>query len=324
MQLTDIQIQPQYGSRVTVLPIPADPGFLRRASREQLALLIALMEGGDFSYFALAEKSGATRDQIDEALRYWEQAGVLTVSRTERAVQPQPKAESQAAPVLERAAQLPHYNTDETARFLETHPSTAALIECCQQELGKVFNTAESEIIIGMADYLSLGMEYILLLCAYCAKKGHKSLRYIEKTAISFHDAGIVSYEQLELHLKRLDLAYDAEQTLRQMFGIGQRALSKKEKEAFFRWTAEWELPTDVIAHAYEITVNRTKEPSVPYTNAILDKWHATGLTTLAAVEAAENAKKSQAVESSLSVGSSFDTDEFLDLAIARSYGGKK
>jgi len=319
MQMSNKKIQPHYGDRVAVLPVPRDGAILREASREQLAVLITLMAEGELSYFSVAEQSGATRAQIDDAIRYWEAAGVLSVTETERENAVPAQTAVQTTAPLERASQLPHYNTDEAARYLEKNPAAASLIDCCQQELGKIFNAAEAEILIGMLDYLALGPEYILLLCAYCAKKGRKSLRYIEKTAITLHDAGIVSYEQLELHLKKLDMAGEAEGKLREMFGIGQRALVKREREAFFRWISEWEMPLDVIAHAFEITVNRTKEPSVPYTNAILEKWNAEGLRTAEAVEEAEAAKKNNV---SIAVGSSFDTDDFLDLALKRSYGG--
>ena len=322
MQLTNIRIQPQYGSRVAVLPVPADAAVMRGATREQLAVLIALMSEGEFSYFSIAERSGATRDQIDDAVRYWETAGVLTVERTERAAAPAHAEEAPAKKTLERAAQLPRYNTDEAARYLEQNPAAASLIDCCQQELGKIFNTAEAEIIIGLLDYLSLGPEYILFLCAYLGKKGRKSLRYIEKTAIALHDAGVVTYEQLELHLRKLDRADEAEKQLRDLFGIGQRALVKREREAFFRWISDWEMPLDVIERAYEITVNRTKEPSVPYTNAILEKWNAEGVKTVEQVDEIEAAKKNPA--SAIAPGSSFETEDFFDLALKRSYGEKK
>lgn len=321
MQLTKIKIEPHYGSQVAVIPVPQKETVLREATREQLAVLIALMSGTEFSYFTLAEKCGATREQIDGAVRYWEQAGMLTALRTEQQSQPQATPAEKPAPAVERAAKLPHYNTDEAARYLEQNPTAASLIDCCQQELGKIFNTAEAEIIIGLLDYLSLDPEYILFLCAYLGKKGRKSLRYIEKTAISLHDAGVVTYEQLELHLKKLDLAESSEKQLRELFGIGERALVKRERESFFRWISEWEMPLEVIERAYEITVTRTKEPSVPYTNAILEKWNAEGIRTVEQVEEVEAGRKSA---SSIVPGSSFETEDFFDLALKRSYGDKK
>ena len=113
-----------------------------------------------------------------------------------------------------------------------------------------------------------------------------------------------------------MDRANSAEFALRDLFGIGKRALIKREREAFFRWISEWEMPLDVIERAYEITVGSTKEPSVPYTNAILEKWHAKGLKTLADVEA-EEAAKSPAAKPAMG---NFDTDDFFEAALSRSY----
>lgn len=320
MHVTNIKVIPQYGSRVSVVPMPAGNDAFRNATREQFSVLLALMAETETSYFTLAEKTGATRAQIDDAIAYWQSAGVLTLSVAKPTAEVSlPKEDTKSAPVPERAAQLPHYNTDEAARFLSKNPSATGLIDCCQQELGKIFNTAESEIIIGMLDYLSLDPEYILLLCAHSAKRGKKSLRYIEKMAISLHDTGILTYEQLEAHLKKLDAADDAEGALRTMFGIGKRALIKREREAFFRWTAEWEMPTDVIERAYEIAVGHTKEPSVPYTNAILEKWHAVGVRTAEDVDQFEETRKPS---KGVPTGTSFDTDDFFEAALQRSYGG--
>ena len=314
--MTNIKIQPHYGSRVTVLPVPEDPAILRKATREQLAVLIAIMSEVDFSYLHIAEKTGATRTQIEDALAYWQNAGLLSIEHTAPSESSAvPKPAQPASQTLPRADQLPHYNTDETARFLEKNPGTATLIDCCQQEWGKIFNTSESEIIIGLLDYLSLGPEYILLLCAYCARKGRRSLRYMEKMAISLHDAGITEYEQLEIYLQKLEHTDAAEAQLRKLFGIGQRALIKREKEAFFRWISEWQMPVEVIELAYEITVSRTKEPSIPYTNAILEKWNADGIRTVEAVEEAESARQMP-----MPPGTSFATDEVLELALKRSY----
>ncbi len=318
MQVTNIRVVPRYGTRVSVIPVPTDSGAMKEASREQLAVLLALMAEPETSYLSLSEKTGATRAQIDEAIAFWEEKGCLTLQKRETPAAVLPPKEDVKPSRPDRAAELPHYNTDEAARFLSRNPDTRFLIDCCQQELGKIFNTSESEIIIGLLDYLSLDSEYILLLCAHFGKKGKRSLRYIEKTAISLHDKGILTYEQLELHLKQQDAAEDAEAALRNMFGIGRRALIKKEKEAFFRWSALWEMPIEVIALAYEIAVARTGEPSVAYTNAILERWHTEGLSSVEAVERYEEAHRPAGKDTP--TGASFDTEDFFEAALQRSY----
>ena len=322
MRLTKIKITPHYGTRVTVVPVPADDALWKNATRDQLALLLVLLRDGECTHDVLSERSGVAKNDIDDALRYWINAGVISVEGIRPTAVKGDGYHGKAVHRPQRAAELPHYNTDEAARYLESHPSASNLIDCCQQELGKIFNTSEAEIVIGLLDYLSLDAEYILLLFAHCAKRDIKSLRYIEKMAITLHDGGIVTYEQLDHHLRKVDRASEAEHELRKLFGIGKRALIKREREAFFRWISEWEMPQDVIARAYEITVSATGEPSVPYTNAILEKWHAQGLITLAQVEAAEAEREKPA--SLKGVMGNFDTDDFFEAALSRSYDTKE
>ena len=319
MRMTKIKITPQYGTRVAVVPVPADGSLWKNATRDQLALLLVLMAEGECTPQMLCEKSGVSEKNLESALKYWMDADILSVEGIAAG-----KGETYRATVTrrpDRAAELPHYNTDEAAKYLESHPAASNLIDCCQQELGKIFNTSEAEIVIGLLDYLSLDPEYILLLFAHCAKWGMKSLRYIEKMAITLHDAGIVTYDQLDLHLKKADRVSRVEYALRDLFGIGKRALIKRERDAFFRWVAEWEMPLDVITRAYEITVGSTKEPSVPYTNAILEKWHAKGLTTLEAVEEEEAQRNPASGKGGMG---NFDTDDFFEAALRRSYDTPK
>ena len=321
MRMTKIKITPQYGTRVAVVPVPADGSLWKNATRDQLALLLVLMAEGECTPEELCEKSGVSEKNLEDALQYWVEAGILFVEGIHSAAVRSGGYRATVSKRPDRAAELPHYNTDEAAKYLESHPAASNLIDCCQQELGKIFNTSEAEIVIGLLDYLSLDPEYILLLFAHSAKRGMKSLRYIEKMAITLHDAGIVTYDQLDLHLKKADRVGQVEYALRDLFGIGKRALIKREREAFFRWVAEWEMPLDVITRAYEITVGSTKEPSVPYTNAILEKWHAKGLTTLEAVEEEEAQRTPSSGKSAMG---NFDTDDFFEAALRRSYDTPK
>lgn len=321
MRLTKIKITPQYGTRVAVVPVPEEESLWKNATRDQLALLLVLLAEGECTPDVLSQKSGVLKKNIDDALKYWIDSGVITVDGIRPTAAKNEGYRGTITRRPDRAAELPHYNTDEAAKYLENHPSASSLIDCCQQELGKIFNTSEAEIVIGLLDYLSLDPEYILLLFAHCAKREVKSLRYIEKMAITLHDAGIVTYDQLDQHLKKVDRANSAEFALRDLFGIGKRALIKRERDAFFRWISEWEMPLDVITRAYEITVSSTKEPSVPYTNAILEKWHAKGLKTLSDVEAEEAERTPTSGKNAMG---NFDTDDFFEAALKRSYDTTK
>ena len=77
----------------------------------------------------------------------------------------------------------------------------------------------------------------------------------------------------------------------------------------------------EIVRMAYEKTVSATNEPSVPYTNAILERWNAEGLRTAEEIRSyleEQEAKKNGNGKSGL--GNSFDTDDFFEAALRRSY----
>ena len=78
-----------------------------------------------------------------------------------------------------------------------------------------------------------------------------------------------------------------------------------------------------IVRMAYEITVNATNEPSVAYTNAILEKWNANGWKTAAEIEAGMNAereKREGSANGKKELGNSFDTDDFFEAALQRGF----
>ena len=77
----------------------------------------------------------------------------------------------------------------------------------------------------------------------------------------------------------------------------------------------------EIVRLAYEKTVAATNEPSVPYANAILERWNAEGLKTAEQIRAyleEQDAKKNGTGKREL--GNSFDTDDFFEAALRRSY----
>ena len=76
-----------------------------------------------------------------------------------------------------------------------------------------------------------------------------------------------------------------------------------------------------MVSRAYEMTVSATNEASVPYANAILERWNSEGIRTLEDVDKAE-AKRNETSKGESGNGS-FDTDDFFEAALKRSYNKK-
>ncbi|MFQ9149932.1 MAG: DnaD domain-containing protein [Eubacteriales bacterium] len=145
---------------------------------------------------------------------------------------------------------------------------------------------------------------------------------------MNLFDEGVDTVDALNAYIKRKDEFEDNVGKIRSLIGAGQRELTAKEKKCFTCWLDEWCFPIDVITRAYEVTVDKIGDPSVSYMNKVLENWKNSGLTTLEAVEASlENYKKKKAeaahgTETVNGAESGFQTDEFFEAALRRSYRG--
>ena len=109
---------------------------------------------------------------------------------------------------------------------------------------------------------------------------------------------------------------------------MGDRALTKKEERFFDKWTNEWAMPFELMAYAFDIAVDRTGKPGLEYMSKILSDWHAGGITTVDQAEAASAEYRRVTAETRTRLpkegegaeASSFDTDEFFEKALKRSY----
>ncbi|MBQ8276195.1 MAG: DnaD domain protein [Clostridia bacterium] len=315
-----------YGQQVVVLPLQPLLARADQATRRDLKLLFVLAADTrireDYAAEAdrVAAEAGVTRAQLDQALRFWQGAGVIDAVLSEEDAEteaaPAPKAETPKKH-LARADALPEYTTDQLSHLLETRTEARSLIDAAQQTCGRMFTTMEVGIVLGMLDALGLEEEYILTLLAWCTQHGKKSVRYAEKMAIALCDEEeIRDAEALNRYLRDREAKEGIISRLRTMFGADARSLTQKEKNAITRWLDSYGYGEEIIARAYEITVNATTKPSIPYADSILTRWHSQGITTLEEIDADARARG----EAQSGTPSSFDTDEYFEDALKRSY----
>lgn len=301
-----------------------------------LFIIAAKGEMDDSELDSIAESLGAERTELDLSLSYLRGAGIIssgtrarrTVKATEQSADKPENSEKSVEKATERSATkpekivetapaVPTYTAKEIEKIFDSQKELAALLDMCQNTAGRVFNTAESSTVLVLRDHLKLEPEYILSLIAYCTSKGKTSMRYIEKMAYTLTDKGIDTPAALEDHLYRRGVFESREGELRRLFGLGERALTAREHAAFERWCVTWAVSGELVKAAYETTINAIHEPSIPYTDKILEKWHAAGVKTPKDVE-----KLNEKTKPAAKMGSgSFDTDDIFEAALSRTYG---
>ena len=312
-----------FGQEVLVLPASV-LSHLDAATPEQLRVLLWLVS--DLSLVSkqkqLCKLAGCDAATAREAIGFWCNCGLLSEAGDSISTMASVSVDAPAKKKLQRADELPNYTSGELAELLEARASVRALIDEAQRILGKMFNPNEVNIMVGMLDYLGMNEECILLLLAHCKRIGKSNLRAIEKYAYAMVDKGINDVESMENEICTIEAMHTFEGEVRALFGMKSRALTSKESKMLSAWLS-FGYDINIVRMAYEITVNATGEASLPYTNAILEKWNANAWKTVAEIEAGMNAereKREGSVGNKKELGNSFDTDDFFEAALQRGF----
>lgn len=238
------------------------------------------------------------------------------------------KPEKKLAP----SAQTKNLTGEEIAEIVDGDDGFRGFVNECENICGKVFTPIDLSKIASLRRDLGFDGETIVLMFFYYAEKldavGKKlSVSYVEKAAYSLFNQGVRTYPQLQAYIKTTEERNTLNYRLRRLFGMGDRAFTKKEKGFFEKWSGEWNMPFEMIEFSFEITVNNTGKPSLDYMSRILSDWHAEGITTVCEAEKRSAERKEAVRYKSITKNtapeakeSSFDTDEFFEKALKRSY----
>ena len=313
-----------------ILPRAVEP-LLADADAADLRVLIyaALRDadGEDFEPKDAAEALALTESEVRSSVKFWRGAGLLGASR-------RPAAEKADAAVPAAAADVPapadkpqrnkapmQLSGAELCRVAKENADFSSLLHAAQQTAGWIFNESEIGIVASLYASLHLPGEFILNLIGYYVCKKEMPLRYVEKVAYDLCDKGITTPAALEEWLRRREESETHEGIVRRLFGLGQRTLTEKERVAVDSWFGLLGYGEDMVRAAYEKTVNTIGKASIAYAASILRAWHEAGYKTPADVEAAKGAKRAKPAAKSGKQPQSFDTEDFFEKAIRRSYG---
>ena len=317
-----IHINMNYGSGVAVLPQSA-LAYVDKAKKFDIKVLLLLASSDRYrmgKYEQLmADELGCEVSDISSSISFWNGVGVISVGDGVfeiKAISSKKQDVETNIPKRAKVTELPQYTSAELNALLQKHNNVVGLIDECQNVLGKIFTAADIKVLMGFVDYLGLDNDYILVLMHYAARNDMKSLRYIEKVAISCIDDGFTDAKVLQKALYAREEKAQIETKIKNMFGFGSRKFTSKEQKQVDAWTNTYNYDLEIIEKAYEITVSATNKPSVHYANAILEKWFAEGIKNIDDVNALLQAREQEKSDN----GSSFDVDDFFEAALKRSY----
>lgn len=341
-----MKIDLHFGTGVLTLP-SAVLDRIAGAGERDLKVLLMLGDPGVRAHLNpadLASHLGLSAEQVLCAIEYWRGAGLLsytdgqTVSPAESvsvkadSQELSAKSPRQSDPALQKNGVsvtivrsddgMPHYTAEEINRIFAQNGHLSGMIDECQNIFGKIFNPTEINRLMALTEYFGLECEYILLLAYYCKSIGKTSIPYLDKLARNFYNEGVDHVDTLGDRLGEMEAAADLGNYYRSLSGAGKRAFTEKENRFLEQWV-KWNVAPEVLKIAYEIAVDNTGAPSMPYTNKVLSNWKEAGYVTAeqvrSAIEEYKQKKEGRAAGNVSAANNSFATDEFFEAALKRS-----
>ncbi len=313
---------------ITLIPNCFLDEYMLKANGEFVKIYLYLLRsapsGNLPSLSVLADKMYCTERDILRAIRYWEKEGLLLLasddgqklsdvtftfpenhSKEKAAAAEPPKTtptpeepeplKPQAVPAqAETAAALPPQDplTPDQVKKLKEDEDIVQLLYIAEQYLARPLTVTDTNKILYFYEKLKFNTELIEYLVEYCVSKNHKSIRYIEKVALSWAQQGISTVEAAKETANQYSKTYF---TIFKALGIQNRNPVKSEMEIMDRWLHEWGFSMDLILEACKRTVLQTGSASFPYTDKILEDWRAAKVHCLADLEAVDANHKAKA-----------------------------
>lgn len=193
------------------------------------------------------------------------------------------------------------YTLDEIKEFRK-NPDISELFFIIETYLKHTLSSTDTNMVLYWLDELHFSTELVEYLVEYCITKGHSSLRYMNKVALGWADAGIKTVDQAKDDAAAHSQIY---YSVMKALGITGRNLVDSEVSLINKWVGEYGFDMELVKAACSKTISAIQKPSFEYTDSILTNWRKKDVHTLKDVEVldANFAKANKATGSGSSQG---------------------
>jgi len=323
---------------------------IKLAGSVQLKVLLWVLRhaGENFDSADISAALGANTADVNDAMRYWIETGLIGESATNEDEVLLPAAQesvAQSSPFTPPAATAttvaqPMPSKEELTQTSATQhvhrlqkpdgvfvaermlqsEEIGFLMQESQQILGRPISPALSSTLLMIHDDYGLPVDVIIMLLQYVKGNGKDNTHYIEAVAKNWVNDGIFTHEKAEDKLRQLDEVAKAWRVVENTVGISHRSPSAKEEQQTNRWMLEWKFRADMVREAYERCVNATGKLSMSYMNTILERWHKNNITTTKEA-AMEQSDKTATHKKEKERQTSYDIDEYERMSVLDTLG---
>ena len=179
------------------------------------------------------------------------------------------------------ASSQKEYTLDEIKEFRK-NPDISELFFIIETYLKHTLSSTDTNMVLYWLDELHFSTDLVEYLVEYCITKGHSSLRYMNKVALGWADAGIKTVDQAKDDAAAHSQIY---YSVMKALGITGRNLVDSEVSLINKWVGEYGFDIEIVKAACSKTISAIQKPSFEYTDSILANWKKKDVHTLKDVE---------------------------------------
>lgn len=179
------------------------------------------------------------------------------------------------------ASSQKEYTLDEIKEFRK-NPDISELFFIIETYLKHTLSSSDTNMVLYWLDELHFSTDLVEYLVEYCITKGHSSLRYMNKVALGWADAGINTVDQAKDDAAAHSQIY---YSVMKALGITGRNLVDSEVSLINKWVGEYGFDIELVKAACSKTISAIQKPSFEYTDSILANWRKKDVHTLKDVE---------------------------------------
>ena len=307
--MKELKLTKYVQTNATVLDNEFIDHYMVRANGEYVKVYLLLLRhmnqsSGYLSVSELADLLECTEKDILRALRYWKSEGLLDYlddtpdDPSPKSTAPSPAASSGLHDVQSgyMTSSIPADSVSDSAALASTtniqqyrsrkeRAEFKELLFVAEQYLGKTLSATDIDQITYFYDTLNMSAELIEYLIEYCVENGHKSMHYINKVALSWHEENITTVNLAKtssfLYNKNCYCVLNA-------YGIKGRGPATSEIAYIRKWSEEYGFALEVILEACDRTMNSIHQPRFDYTDSILKRWKDKNVRQLKDIDAVD------------------------------------
>ena len=254
-------------------------------------------ENGSISGDLLSSKLGLIESDIIKAWEYWESAGVVRFSNSDKNNVSIEFVNLYSLNNINRTSS-PYDNT-HTPEFIVSklnNPKLKDMFESIEKLIGRIMSPKEISMYLSWIDDYGFTPEVITLLTEYCKSKNKVDTRYIEKVAIAWHDSNIKSADEAQVYIAQHEGKFNNYRLVFDFLGLKENEIMKPQEEFLDKWFNIWGFTLEMVLEACKICSLRINEPNFSYIDGILTNWYKKDVKTTKQIDTADTRKKSKNV----------------------------